>query len=156
MNVLLNRVGQLEVDHRLDTDNVQSSGGDIRGQENVDLFILELFQRLQTLGLRHVSVKLGSSEPQQAEHDVQTLALLFGPDKNYNVIGECPRQEGDEDSLLFVLVSWTHSDKLLLQIPSDSFVAVHKNLDRRLERHQGQLVDLVRHGGGEQHGLAGR
>ena len=41
VDVLLDDVGQLEVDDRFDPGNVQPSSGDVRRQKNVDLFIFE-------------------------------------------------------------------------------------------------------------------
>ena len=43
--------------YRLNAGDIQSASGHISGEEYVNLLVLESFQRLQPLCLRHVAVK---------------------------------------------------------------------------------------------------
>ena len=96
VDVVLQRGGHRVVDHGLDAADVQTAGRDIRGQEHVQLLLLEPLEGLQPLGLAHVAVELAYSHPEQPQHDVQPVALRLRLDEDHGVVPEGSADQGGQ------------------------------------------------------------
>ena len=57
MNVMFQRIRKNEIDHRFDIFDIETTSSEIRGDENVDFFVFESFQRVEPLRLRKIAVQ---------------------------------------------------------------------------------------------------
>lgn len=84
VDIILSAVGIIEVDDELDVLNVDSSSGNVGGDENVDIGTLELVQNVFTLVLLLVTVDRRHFPPFSTHraHKVVRSALGLGEDES--------------------------------------------------------------------------
>ena len=72
MDVVLNCRRHCEVDDSFDPTDVETSGGHVGREQDVDLVFLEPLEGVESQGLRHIAVQLTHSNTQQTEHNVKS------------------------------------------------------------------------------------
>ena len=77
--------------------NVETSGGDVGGEQHVQLLLLEALEGVHALRLAHVAVELAHPHAQQPQHDVEPVALRLRLDEDHGVVPEGPADQGGEE-----------------------------------------------------------
>ena len=154
VDVVLAVVGDVEVEDKLDVVDVDAARHDVGSHQHVDVPVTEAVHHLVALGLHEVAVHLAhrealvTSDALQGTGDVLYLQLRRGEDE------DTPRRILGEDML---------DDAELLRLVADVGTlmdAVGGAADGNLHLHRvaedggGELLNLGRHGGREEHRLA--
>ena len=71
-------MGEVEVEDYVDRGYVQTSGRDVRGDEDVSASCTELAQRAQSGRLRQLAVERDSAVAESAEQDGHSLSFVDG------------------------------------------------------------------------------
>ena len=153
VDVGLGVVRDVVVDHVADALDVEAAGGDVGGDQDVDLAVAQGLDRALTLLLRDVAVDGGSLEAAGAQLVGEVLGGHLGPD------------EGDDALELFDLedagqrVELVRAHDLqvaLAGVGARGGLGLDLHLGRVVQVLLGQPADLARHRGGEQRNLAAR
>ena len=67
-------------------------------------YALLLLERLESLGLRHISVELSDSKSEQSENDVESVTMLLRADKDDGVIAESSSEKRGQNCFLEIFV----------------------------------------------------
>ena len=98
-------------------------------------------------------MKLGSLETHEAKDDLHSVDRLLGGEED-NALGlEGALAERNQHCVAVFFVMLADSDELLDQVRGQVSALVHKEAYRVVEGKANQLVNLIGHRSGEQHGL---
>ena len=78
VHVILERVGEVEVHHVGDTLDVDTAGGDVGGDQDADLAVLEGLQGALTLALRAVGVDRGTRDVGAGQLTADAVRAVLG------------------------------------------------------------------------------
>ena len=147
-------VGALVVDDVRDVVDVDAAGGDVRGDEHIDLAGAERAQRLLACALAEIAVHRADSEAALGEVVAYSLCLALGAREDHGELAPVGLQDAGEQLDLVHRVDAPHV--LLDRVDSGVLVAHVGSAKVHRLRHvaAGEIDDLPRHGGGEEHGLA--
>ena len=147
VHVRLGVGGDVEVDDVTDALDVESAGGDVRRDEDVELPVLELIDAALALHLRHVTVDRGGGVPAGAELLGQGLGLVLRADEDDHPVEVLHLEDAGQRVHLLRI----RDDEVAL---GDVRVGRGLGLDRDLLRVAEVLLreaaDLRGHRGGEQ------
>ena len=153
MDIGLWHEGQLEVDDVGHLVDVDAARGDVGGDQDAQLAVLEGLEGALALGLGFVAVDGASLDAAGLEigRDLVGAVLGLGEDEAAGE-GRVGEQLGQQGALADRL---DHDDRLFDALDGGG-LGRDLDLDRVLEQVAGQLADLARHGGREEQVLAAR
>ena len=151
VHIRLGLHGQVEVEHVRDAVHVQAARGDVRGHQHRRAAAAEGVQRLGALALRLVAVDrvAGDARGAQALHDLVGAVLGLGEHHGalHRIFAQQVRQQ-------IHLARTLDGVQALVDALHGAGGRRHRHFNRMVQQRVGQLADLGRHGGAEQHGLA--
>jgi len=163
MHIVLGRQRERDIDHELDVGDIEATGCDICGDEDVDVAILERLEAAFAGGLGEVAVDAGDGEAVAADQvfDAGCFFLVEAEDEDALVAGLF-LEELEQAGLLVVAVhdfdglldAWVGA-QLAVVVEGAVFVGVAADGDADGVAHEGcgQVADGLGPGGGEHGGL---
>ena len=147
VDIGLRHIGQLEVHHVGDLVHVDAARGDVGGDQDAQLAVLERLKRALALRLALVAVDGAGLDAArfQIGRDLVGAVLGLGEDQAAR-IGRVGEQFGQQGALLALL----DPDHRLLDALDRGGLRRDLDLDRILQQLAGQLADLRGHGGREE------
>ena len=150
VDVGLGVVRDVEVQHVADAVDVQAAGGDIGGDQDVQLAVLELIDGALALVLRDVAVDGGRGETAGAQLLGDLLGLVLGAHEDDHGL-ELGDLEDAGDRVQLVAVR--DVDVALRDVGGGTGLGLDRDLARLVEVLLGDLADAVGHRRGEQRDL---
>ena len=150
VSIGVRRGGHVKVDDMRDLFNVETAGGDIGGDEDIETLGTEAIESALALVLRHIPLQ---------RHGLVTSAVKLACQLACPVLGAGKDNGRDE---AFLSKNALEEVELLGSINGEEGVLdrlkrqilVELNDVRLVEQSVGQMANLTRHGGGEEHVLA--
>ena len=144
-------MGQLEVDHVGKLLDVQTSGRDVRRDQNAHTTVLEVGERARAGALRLVAVDRRGLEAVAVQLLGEPVRAVLGPGEDQDLTPVVRADHVGEK--LALPASLDGVDDLLDQFGRDA-LARDLDLDRPLQKIVCETLDLLRDGGGEEQRLA--
>src|SRR5690606_6604634 len=151
VNVIFRHVGQLEVDHVRQLVNVQTTRGNVSGNQHHDLAIFETGQSTGTSRLALVTVQGFGGHAVFRQFFSQTVSAVLGAAEHQNLI---PAAFADDVAEQIALVRLFRQNHLLGNQFVGGVAGSNGHFVRVVERTAGQFAEFVREGGRKQQGLA--
>ena len=133
MHVIVGIFRQIVVDHVADTIHVNAATGDIRGDQHLDITLLELGQRTGALGLRNLPGEDAAGDTRLAQAFMQPAHLIPAVGKHNNAGGFRAAHQIDQQAIALLTA---HQIDLLVYRVSGHMIGL--NLDRH--RFPGPLL----------------
>ena len=143
--------GEVEVDDDIDGGDVETTGGDVGGNEDVAAAGTEFTESAEAGGLRELAVQGDSAEAEGAQEDCDSLCFVYGTGEDDGGLASELVEQVDEVEVL-VLVG---EEEVVLKQIGDSLVFVRGNGDAEGVGEGGALegFNLRGHGCGEEVGV---
>eukprot|EP00050_Salpingoeca_kvevrii_P022456 m.126703 g.126703 ORF g.126703 m.126703 type:complete len:401 (+) comp9711_c0_seq5:83-1285(+) len=139
--------GEVVVEDNVNVGDVETTAGNIGGHEDARLLTLELGQRAQALGLRHLAMKADGGKAKIAQQQRHALGRCTSAAEDHKAV---PIELAEDVGKVAILVFFGDKDVLLAEALGGGVLARHLHLNGIAQRGALELGHLVCHGGREE------
>ena len=153
VDVVLGRERHVEVEHMAHRHDVEAAGGDVGGDQDLDLALLELLERLHACRLAHVAMQRARIEAVLLQRSLEDRHVALAIAEHDRVLDVLFLDQGPQR---LALVVFLHDHEALHDVLGGRGRRRHRDFLRIAEEAVGQALYLRRHGRGEEQGLTQR